>query len=329
MKKYITKSTKSPNIQKIINEALDILENVGIPLSMKSERSLERMAMSFLAVAGVTTDWKQAKINTNLRSRDVIQFINKNFDEEISPGSYDDIRRRDLELPVIAGIIINTGIGKGSATNDPTRSYTLHPDFHQLILTYKTKQWKSHLAIFSEGKTKLEDILDCKRDMEKIPVKLPNGQQLELSPGQHNVLQKAIVQEFLPRFGCGCEVLYIGDTSNKSLHLEHEALRSLGFFELAHEKLPDVVAYCKMKNWLFLVEAVHSSGTMSVTREATLKRMLKNCKADLIFVTAFQTPLDFKKWMLEIAWETEVWIADIPDHLIHFNGHKFLGAYST
>ncbi|MBS1775349.1 MAG: hypothetical protein JSS64_03610, partial [Bacteroidetes bacterium] len=23
----------------------------------------------------------------------------------------------------------------------------------------------------------------------------------------------------------------------------------------------------------------------------------------------------------------EVWIADNPDHLIHFNGHKFLGAY--
>jgi type II restriction enzyme len=66
---------------------------------------------------------------------------------------------------------------------------------------------------------------------------------------------------------------------------------------------------------------------MSVTRVAALKQMLTNCKADLIIVTAFQTQVDFKKWILDIAWETEVWIADIPDHLIHFNGHKFLGAY--
>ena len=110
-----------------------------------------------------------------------------------------------------------------------------------------------------------------------------NGQQLVLSPGRHNVLQKAVVQEFLPSFGCGCEVLYLGDTSNKSLHLHHDKLRALGFFELAHEKLPDVVAYCKTKNWLFLFEAVHSSGTMSVTRVTTLKQMLKKCHADLIF----------------------------------------------
>lgn len=327
MKNDIAKSAKSPKIREIINEALDILESVGIPLSKKSERALERMAMCFLAVADVTTAWKQAKCDTNLRSRDIIQFINKHFDETISSGSYDDIRRKDLALPVLAGIVINTGVGKGSATNDPTRSYALHPDFHQLILTYKTKQWKTRLAVFCEGRTKLKDVIEGKRSIEKIPVILPGGQQLELSPGRHNVLQKAVVQEFLPRFGCGCEVLYIGDTSNKSLHLQHDKLRAVGFFELAHEKLPDVVAYCETKNWLFLVEAVHSSGTMSVTRVAALKQMLTNCKADLIFVTAFQTQVDFKKWILDIAWETEVWIADIPDHLIHFNGHKFLGAY--
>ena len=131
----------------------------------------------------------------------------------------------------------------------------------------------------------------------------------------------------MPRFGDGCEVLYIGDTANKSLHLEKEKLQKLKFFELSHDKLPDIVAYDKTNKWLFLIEAVHSSGAMSKTRVAELKRMLKECKADVIFVTAFSTFVDFKKWILDIAWETEVWIADNPDHLIHFNGHKFLGSY--
>jgi type II restriction enzyme len=327
MKNYITKSTKSPKIRTIINEALDILECAGIPFTGKSQRSLERMAVCFLAVANITTDWKQAKGNSNLRSRDVIEFVNKHFEETISPGSYDDIRRKDLALPVLAGIIINTGVGKGSATNDPTRGYALHPDFHQLILAYKTKQWEDRLSVFCQKKPKLDGVLDGKRRIAKIPVTLPNGLLLELSQGQHNVLQKALIEEFLPRFGKGCEVLYIGDTANKSLHLEKEKLQTLKFFELSHGKLPDIVAYNKTNRWLFLIEAVYRSGTMSTERVAVLKQMLKECKAVPIFVTAFLTRTDFKKWIQDVAWETEVWIAENPDHLIHFNGHKFLGPY--
>ena len=66
---------------------------------------------------------------------------------------------------------------------------------------------------------------------------------------------------------------------------------------------------------------------MSEIRVHELKKLLKKCTAELIFVTAFLTRDVFRKWVVEIAWETEVWIADNPDHLIHFNGHKFLGAY--
>src|SRR5262249_44816878 len=119
-----------------------------------------------------------------------------------------------------------------------------------------------------------------------------------------------------------------GDTSNKILHIEEKELRKLNFFELSHDKLPDIVAYSKKKNWLYLIEAVHSTGPMSETRVYELKKMLKNCKAELIFVTAFLTRAEFKKWTIDIAWETEVWTADTPEHLIHFNGDKFLGPYN-
>ena len=302
MKNYIPKSNKSKSIQKIINEALDILESVGIPINTKTERGLERMAVCFLAVAGVTKDWKNAKLNANLKSRDIISIVNEEFNENIASGSYDNIRRKDLKLLVLADIVINSGVRKGSATNDPTRGYALNPEVKELIATYTTDDWSNALLAFNKNKLSLSDILGRKRDIQKIPIELP-------------------------RFGSDCKVLYIGDTSNKILHIDEAELKKLKFFELSHNELPDIIAFSAKNNWLYLIEAVHSSGPMSETRVFELKKILKDCNAELIFVTSFLTRQDFKKWMLDVAWETEVWIADKPDHLVHFNGHKFLGAY--
>lgn len=327
MKTYISKSKKSEPIQKIINEALDILESVGIPLTTKTERGLERMAVCFLAVASVTQDWAKASDKLHLKTRDIINVVNKNFEENISSGSYDDVRRKDLKLLVVANLIINRGDNLSAATNDPTRGYVLHPDFKNLIISYGTPVWNRKLKAFNKNKLLLAELIDKKRALEHIPIKLPDGKPLQLSLGAHNVLQKEIVEQFLPRFGSDCVVLYIGDTSNKLLYVNETALKELNFFQLSHDELPDIIAWSKNKNWLYLIEAVHSSGPMSEIRVHELKTLLKNCNAELIFVTAFLKRADFRKWTMEIAWETEVWIADNPDHLIHFNGHKFLGAY--
>ncbi len=327
MKNYISNSKKPNNIKILIDEALDILFSVGIPLDQTTERRLERTAMCFLAVAGVTGSWKNAISDKNLKTRDIINFLNLNFKENISSGSYDDIRRKDLKTLVLSDIVINSGDNKKSATNNPTRGYSIHPDFKNLIIHYNTKNWQIELNKFNENRPSLSEQLARKRDIDKIPVKLPNGKPLIFSYGEHNLLQKQIIEHFLPRFGSDCEVLYIGDTSNKMLHIELNELQNIGFFELSHDELPDIIAFSKNNNWLFLIEAVHSSGPMSEIRVLELKKLLKDCKAELIFVTAFLTKVIFKKWIMEIAWETEVWIADNPDHLIHFNGHKFLGTY--
>ncbi|MCF8451723.1 MAG: hypothetical protein K9G42_00895 [Pedobacter sp.] len=330
MKDYIPKSKKPEHIVRLINEALDILKDVGIPFEGKSSRSLERMAMAFLAVAGVTSDWRDAKSsedNRHLKTREIISYINSCFFEEISPGSYDDIRRKDIKLLVVADLIINSSDKPGRATNDPTRGNALDPDFKKLIVKYNTPEWESSLTGFNSNREKLSDILARKRDIDRIPVTLPGGKPIQLSLGQHNVLQKEIVEQFLPRYGQDCEVLYIGDTSFKSLHMEKEELKKLNFFELSHDELPDIIAYSKNKSWLYLIEAVHSSGPMSEIRVLELRKLLKDCPAELIFVTTFLTRDIFRKYVSQIAWETEVWIADNPDHMIHFNGHKFLGPF--
>lgn len=163
--------------------------------------------------------------------------------------------------------------------------------------------------------------------MNRVPVLLPGGAALEFSLGEHNLLQKAIIEEFLPRYGYGAEVLYVGDTANKSLHYSAERLKALNFAELAHGELPDVVAYSAEKDWIYLIEAVHTSGPIDPIRKLKLELLAKNCSAGLVFVTAFLDRLTFRKYVADIAWETEVWIADAPDHLIHWNGDKFLGPH--
>jgi hypothetical protein len=329
MEDYLASSKKAPNIKKLINEALDILLQVGIPFADRSQRALEKMAMAFLAVAGVKKDWTEAagvSENRRLKTREIIKFINENYEENISSGSYDDIRRKDLRFPVAASLIINSG-DKGRATNDPTRGYGLDDGFEKLIVSYKTKSWSKNLKIFLSKRQTLSEILSRKRNLDLIPVMLPGNKPIVLSLGEHNDLQKAIVEEFLPRYGNGCEVLYIGDTSNKSLHMETKILNNLNFFELSHDELPDIIAYDKNKNWLYLIEAVHSSGPINEVRFHELNQLLKDCPAELIFVTAFLDRDTFRKWSSQIAWETEAWIASNPDHLIHFNGHKFLGPF--
>ncbi len=326
---YFSQSQKSNKTIELLNEALIILAAVGLPIVNKTERSLERMAMAFLAVAGVTGNWKSASDKHFLKTRDVINFINQHFEENISPGSYDDIRRKDLKPLVAAGFVLNSSDKPDAATNDPTRGYSLSSEFKVLVQQYGTEGWLQCLQAFMADRTTLETLLSRQRNLSKMPVKLPDGKLLSLSSGKHNELQKAIIEEFLPRFGHGCEVLYTGDTSNKLLHIDELTLRKINFFELSHDELPDIIAFSVTRNWLYLIEAVHSSGTISEMRMLELKRLTVHCTAEIVFVTAFLTKSEFRKWATEIAWATEVWIAENPEHLIHFNGDKFLGPHTT
>jgi hypothetical protein len=326
----MSRSVKSEQVQRLEEEALDILASVGIPVNDKTVRAKQMMAVCLLSVAGVTKAWSEAKglgDGKPLKTREIIAFANKHLGEVISPGSYDDIRRKHLKLMVLADLIVNSGDNPSKATNDPTRGNALHPDFKKLVKTYGTPAWKKSLAAFNKNRPSLAESLLRKRAMERIPVTLPGGGKLELSLGKHNELQKAIIEQFLPLWGNGAEVLYVGDTSNKLLHIERLRLKELGFFDLSHDELPDIIAYSKSKKWLYVIEAVHSSGPISELRLMELKKLLKGCKAGVVYVTAFLTRKAHAKYADQIAYETEVWTADRPEHLQHLNGPRFMGPY--
>lgn len=317
---------KTDNVRSLIFSILDILKSVGISMDYTTRR-LERMAMACLAVGQVKTNFAEVKSavdNCFSTTREIISFENKYYGENISSGSYDDIRRKDLILLVEANIIINSSAFERQATNNPTRGYALDPSFANLIKHYGSQHWNDMLNTYKTNIKLLNEHFKRERDLKKIPVTLPSGLNLLLSTGEHNILQKNIIENFLSRFGMGAEVLYVGDTSDKYLYMNTELLTQIKFFPISHDELPDIVAYAKDKNLLFLIEAVYSSGPMSEIRVSRLKKQLQNCVATSIFVTAFLDKKTFRRWASDIAWETEVWIADTPEHMIHFNGHKFL-----
>jgi type II restriction enzyme len=320
---------KPEALQQLINETLHILVNLGIP-SDRTPRRLERMAMAFLAVANVkdSKDWPKVEDETqgrSLRTREIIEYVNANFGEQISSGSYDDIRRKDLKMPVLGGIIVQTK--PDSARNDSTRGYALSSEYASLIRQFGQSDWEQNVKEFLKERTTLAVQLSTPRSLTLLPVTLPSGLSLEFTTGKHNELQKAIIEQFLPRYGYGAELLYVGDAANKFLFLEKEKLESINFFELSHGELPDIIAYSHQKNWLYLIEAVHTSGPISDIRLLELKNLTQKCTAEIIYVTAFLTKGTFRKFSTQIAWETEVWIAESPDHLIHFDGEKFMGPF--
>jgi len=319
-----------------IEQAQTILREAGVGLRDLTPRGRERTALCLLGVAQVRPDedWSYAKSLLDdpsvkaLRSRDILSFRNEHYQEGLSSGSYDDVRRKDLALLVNAGLVAKSARDATADTNDGTRGYALTLEGLHLLRSFRTPEWEVTLRGFRENQGEILDRLGKAREMRKVPVTLPGGTGLRLSPGPHNELQAAIICEFLPRFAHGAKVFYIGDSDNKSLVVDKEGLSKIGMPTPERgDRLPDIVAYESERNWVFLIEAVHSSNPVDQDRHSLLLKLTTGCIAGRVFVTAFLTKADFRRWATRIAWETEVWIADSPGHMVHFNGGKFLGPY--
>lgn len=165
------------------------------------------------------------------------------------------------------------------------------------------------------------------RDLHKLPCVLPDGSTLDLSPGDHSELIRDVIEQFAPRFAPASRVVYIGDTGNKGVIFDETYLAGLGVLVHERGKMPDVVLHFTDRNWLILVEAVTSVGPMDGKRHGELSHLFAASSAGLVYVTAFPHKLLMKRFVTELAWETEVWVASDPDHLIHFNGDRFLGPH--
>lgn len=300
-----------------LEEAKEILNALQVPETQQNGMC----CCVLLALANITKDtsWQQAS-NDWIRIHDVIAFSNSYYETTYAENSRETFRKQAMHHFRNAAFIEDNG----KATNSPNYRYHLTDEMLVLIQSFGTATWADNLAAFQQNHDSLVQIYSSKREMRKMPVQI-NGDNFTFSPGKHNELQKAIIEEFAPRFAPNSECLYVGDTTEKDLVKNVDKLRSLGFEITLHDKMPDVVLYLEEKNWLFFIESVTSVGPMNPKRIKEIEEMTTSVVAGKIYVTAFLDFKTFKQFSESLAWETEVWIADIPDHMIHLNGDKFMG----
>ncbi len=263
--------------------------------------------------------WDKAT-NEWIRIHDIIQFVNSNYEVSYAENSRETFRKQALHRFRTAVLIEDNGL----ATNSPNYRYRLTSETLNMIRKFGSNRWNEALEVFMKYHEKLIDIYTSKKKMKMMPVKI-NGADLEFSVGKHNQLQKAIIEEFAPRFAENSECLYVGDTIKKDLVKNVEKLTELGFEITLHDKMPDVVLYREDKNWIYFIESVTSVGPMDAKRILEINEMTKSVKSGKIFVTAFLDFKTYKKFAEQLAWETEVWIAELPEHMIHLDGDKFMG----
>lgn len=306
-----------------LEESQQILKELGLPPAQQNEIS----AYTLLALASIKEDdnWSDATKESKKVTKGIMQFIAEVYKREYAPNTRETVRRQVLHQFVQARIAdLNPDI-PDLPVNSPRTHYALTDEALEAIRTFGSKAWEKASAAFVESVGSLQKLYAKERESALIPVKLSDDTEINLSPCKHNEVQKAIVEEFAPRFAKKSKVLYLGDTAKKDLYVDNETLTSLGIPIDQHSKLPDVVIYDEERNWLYLVEAVTSHGPVSPKRVVELEAFLTDCTAGKIYVTAFPDFSEFKKHSKEIAWETEVWIMEIPDHMIHFNGDRFMG----
>lgn len=294
---------------------------------MPNAQQNEISGYTLLALCNIKEDdkWSNAYRQSYGVSKGIMSFISTNYQREYAPNTRETFRRQVLHQFVQAGIAdYNPDLPELPVTS-PRAHYAISEIALETIRTFKTKNWKKALENFSSKVGALKKIYNKDREMSRVPLKLSNGQVLMLSPGKHNEVQASVVEEFASRFAQGSVLLYIGDTEKKNLYVDFETLKTIGIPITEHSKLPDVIIYDESKNWLYLIEAVTSHGPMTPKRIVELEEFLKNCEAGKIYVSAFPDFSEFKKHTSEIAWDTEVWIMEFPEHMIHFNGDRFLG----
>ena len=300
-----------------IEEAKEILRALRVPA--KQQNNMCCCVLLALADLKEEQPWNSAS-NNWIRIHDVIAFANGNYGTTYAENSRETFRKEAIHHFRNAAFIEDNG----NVTNSPKYCYRLTEEMLELIKSFGTDGWAENLNRFIANHDSLIDLYASKRKMRKMPVRI-NGAEFTFSSGKHNQLQKAIIEEFAPRFAPDSECLYVGDTTAKDLVKNEKKLHELGFEITLHDKMPDVVLYSESKNWLYFIEAVTSVGPMEPKRIKEINEMTEGVTAGKIFITAFLDFKTFKKFSDSLAWETEVWIADMPDHMIHLNGDKFIG----
>ena len=321
---HMTDDENPLDAQQKIDEALAIVKALGMPRGQQNERS----ALALLALLDLKPDGRWAVLRKPLMGiTPIMEYCREHYGREYAPNTRETFRRQTMHQFVEASIALYNPDKPDRPVNSPKACYQISAEAFAVIQTFGTDGWQGTLEQYLEGQETLAAKWAKHRKMQMIPVQVAEGQEITLTPGAHSELIKQIITEFAPRFTPASEVIYVGDTGDKVGYLQADRLVELGVTVEKHGKMPDVVLYFGKKDWLLMVESVTSHGPVDAKRHNELGDLFSEAKPGLVYVTAFPDREIMGRYLREISWETEVWCADAPTHLIHFNGERFLGPY--
>ncbi|KXV66956.1 MULTISPECIES: BsuBI/PstI family type II restriction endonuclease [Acetobacteraceae] len=306
--------------------ARQIIISLGLPRAQQNERS----ALSLLALLNLTPgkSWAQAE-NPLVGITPIMDWARAHYGKDYAPNTRETFRRQTMHQFCDAGVALYNPDKPDRPVNSPKAVYQVEPATLKLLRSFGKVTWHDNLTAYLAERETLVAKYAKEREQNRIPVEIAPGKEITLSPGEHSELIRAIIEDFAPRFAPASVLVYAGDTGDKWGYFDAVLLAELGVDVDSHGKMPDVVLHFTEKNWLLLVESVTSHGPVDGKRHAELAKLFAGSKAGLVYVTAFPNRAIMGRYLGEIAWETEVWVADAPSHLIHFNGVRFLGPYST
>lgn len=308
--------------RKKVQEALSVLRELGLPKGQQNERS----ALTLLALADVEPlrPWAAA-VRPLLGVTPIMKWIEAHCGVPYAPNTRETIRRQTLHQFVDAGLVVLNPDAPERSVNSPHTVYQLSVEVHEVIRNHGTDDWRRVVGSFVEARPRLADLYAKRRDVHRVPVALGDDRILELSAGAHSELIKQVIEVFSPTFLRSPQLLYVGDTGAKWVHADLEAFRRLGASVDPHGKMPDLVIFDGERNWLVLVEAVTSHGPVTALRQRDLATLFAGVGVGVVYVSAFPDRATMTRHWADIAWDSEIWLASDPAHLIHLNGDRFLG----
>lgn len=311
-------------ISEKVKEATEILTKFEMPNAQLNDRT----AYCLLALLNITPEkeWKNAE-KPLIGITPMMDFTKVNYQKTYAPNSRETFRRFSMHQLVQAGIALYNPDEPSRPVNSPKAVYQISPAAFEVVTKYGTENFENELSEFKKNQKTLSEQYAHEREMNMFSVKIRDEHSIQISPGKHSELIKQIIEELAPRFLPNSTLVYIGDTGEKWGYYDQEIAGNLLFNVQEHGKMPDVILYVEDKSWLVLVESVTSHGPVDSKRYIELKDLFSSVNADIVYISAFPDKSTFVRFAHDIAWETEAWIADNPDHMIHFNGDKFIGPH--
>lgn len=309
---------------KHITEAHQILIALGLPHAQQNER----LALCLLALLNLTPrkKWMHAEMPL-MGITPIMNWAREHYRKEYAPNTRETFRRQSMHQFVDAGIALYNPDKPDRPVHSPKAAYQIEPATLELLRCFRSKAWHDKLTDYLTRRQTLIARYAKEREQNRIPVQIAESKKITLSPGEHSQLIRVIIEDFGPRFAPGSVLIYTGDTGDKWGYFDAPLLADLGVNVASHGKMPDVVLHYAERNWLLLVESVTSHGPVDGKRHTELAQLFAGAKAGLVYVTAFPNRAVMARYLGEIAWETEVWVAQAPSHLIHFDGERFLEPY--